>query len=96
MTNTTSTVSSGFDYYVPAEWYGDHADDYDTEAINAGVLAAINDQLPPGVTLHTNGDLIATLEALDAARDLDLAAIRDEDVDLDTIAQRHEHPCKVI
>ena len=61
---TTTTQAGTFDYTVPAEYYGDFIDGYDTEAINDAVCDALNAQLPEGVTIARNGMIFADMRAL--------------------------------
>lgn len=85
----TTTQTGSFDYTIPAEYYGDYASDYDTDAINADVCDALNALLPEGVSIARNGMVFAELDAADVARGLDFAELL-ESIDVDSIVIRHE------
>ncbi|NQX13265.1 hypothetical protein HQQ80_16690 [Microbacteriaceae bacterium VKM Ac-2855] len=76
------------DYTVKAEVYEEVGGDFDTEAVDDAVLAALNAQLPAGLTVtrsgHVRGDesLRATAEATDWRSLLDA-------IDLDSILASH-------
>lgn len=92
MTTTTTTQIATIDVTVPAEWYGDFAADFDTEAIDAeyqDALQAAAREIAPSITVHANGMIIADIEDADAARAIDWRALA-EQIDVSKIAQRHE------
>ena len=62
-TMTTTTQTGTVDYRVAADYYGDFAHEYDTEAIDAEVLAQLNILTPEGVSVAANGMVFATIEA---------------------------------
>jgi hypothetical protein len=84
---TTTVVTTWSDWY-PDAWFGDHHADFDHDGIRQEYLAALNVQLPAGVTLHANGDVIAEVDAADQARDLVLGDLEDQ-TNFVAIAQRH-------
>ena len=85
----TTTQIGTFDYTIPAEFYGDYAGDFDTDAINAEILTKLNAMLPDGVTIAANGMIFAEVDLADEAREIDFAELLDA-IDVATIANAHE------
>ena len=85
----TTTQIGSFDYTIPAEFYGDYAGDFDTDAINAEILTKLNAMLPDGVTIAANGMIFAEVDLADAAREIDFAELLDA-IDVATIANAHD------
>lgn len=69
--------------------YGDLADDYDRDAVEADFLTAIQERAPEGVTLFANGEVHATLDAAGRAREIDWAELVDG-IDVAAILERHD------
>ena len=90
----TTTQIGTFDYTIPAEFYGDFANDFDTVAINAEVLAKLNALLPDDVTIAANGMIFVEAEAVDAAREIDYREVLDQ-IDVDAIMIKHEIRARV-
>ena len=90
----TTTQIGTFDYTIPAEFYGDFASDFDTEAIDAEVLAQLNILTPEGVSVAANGMVFATIEAADEAREIDWRELLDQ-IDVDAIMIKHEIRARV-
>lgn len=88
-TMTTTTQTGTVDYRVAADYYGDFAHEYDTEAIDAEVLAQLNILTPEGVSVAANGMVFATIEAADEAREIDWRELLDQ-IDVDAIMIKHE------
>ena len=74
---------------IPGEYYGDHVDDYDHDAIRSDYRDAIQELLPAGVVLALNGQVFAELDVADEARQIDWRKIAEE-VDFDAIVARHD------
>ena len=90
----TTTQIGTFDYTTPAEFFGDFAHEYDTEAIDAEVLAQLNILTPEGVSVAANGMVFATIEAADEAREIDWRELLDQ-IDVDAIMIKHEIRARV-
>ena len=90
----TTTQIGTFDYTTPAEIFGDFAHEYDTEAIDAEVLAQLNILTPEGVSVAANGMVFATIEAADEAREIDWRELLDQ-IDVDAIMIKHEIRARV-
>ena len=90
----TTTQIGTFDYTIPAEFFGDFAHEYDTEAIDAEVLAQLNILTPEGVSVAANGMVFATIEAADEAREIDWRELLDQ-IDVDAIMIKHEIRARV-
>lgn len=69
-------------------YYGDYADDYDTDAIRADYVDALNDLAGDGVIVTASGLVYADLDYADQARDIDWRELA-ESIDLDPIAFKH-------
>lgn len=50
---------------------GQFIDDYDMDAVHADYVSLLNCDLPDGITLYPNGDVIAQVELADQARAID-------------------------
>ena len=90
----TTTQIGTFDYTIPAEFYGDYAGDFDTDAINAEILTKLNAMLPDGVTIAANGMIFAEVEMADEAREIDWRELLDQ-IDVDAIMIKHEIRARV-
>ena len=90
----TTTQIGTFDYTIPAEFYGDYAGDFDTDAINAEILTKLNAMLPDGVTIAANGMIFAEVEMADEAREIDYREVLDQ-IDVDAIMIKHEIRARV-
>jgi hypothetical protein len=86
---TTSEITTTDILDVPGEYYGDHVDDYDHDAIRSDYRDAIQELLPAGVVLALNGQVFAELDVADEARAINWAEIA-EAVDFDAIVARHD------
>ena len=91
---TTTTQTGTVDYRVAADYYGDFAHEYDTEAIDAEVLAQLNILTPEGVSVAANGMVFATIEVADEAREIDWRELLDQ-IDVDAIMIKHEIRARV-
>lgn len=87
----TMTWIRTFDYKVPTEYFGDFANDFNIDAINAAVLNAYDAALPHFMTILGNGDVLAEFDRRDEAAAVDLNTLF-EQVDVDAIVQLHELP----
>lgn len=68
---------------------GDFVDDYDMDAVHADYVSALNCELPVGITLYANGDVIAEVEFADKAREIDWDDLTNR-VPADGIFERHD------
>lgn len=68
--------------------YGEHAADFDTEAVLRDYVAALNDAAGDGVYVTAAGIVYAELDQADRARNIDWKMLAD-DVDLTPILDRH-------
>lgn len=68
---------------------GDFVADFDMDAIRADYLTLINDELPAGISVHANGQVYATLDQADNARDIRWHDFL-EQLDVEPIFERHE------
>lgn len=81
-----TTQVGQIEYQVPAEFYGDFAEDFDTEAVNAALLARLNEQMPKGVSVAANGMVFAELPLTVSAEEIVAAiAVAMEDIDVNEI-----------
>jgi hypothetical protein len=72
--------------------YGDHADDFDTDAVQDEYVAALQDaaaEFAPSITVHANGMVFADVAETDAAREIDWDELADG-IDLSAIMGRHD------
>jgi hypothetical protein len=70
-------------------YVGDFAGDFDMAKVRADYLTLINDELPEGITVHANGQVYATLDQADTARDIRWHDFL-EQLDVEPIFERHE------
>jgi len=68
---------------------GDFADDYDMDAVRADFISLINCELPDGISLCANGQVYATLDQADNARDIDWSDVCNR-LNVEPIFERHE------
>jgi hypothetical protein len=68
---------------------GDFADDYDMTEVHADYVSLINSRLPHGVTLHANGQVYATVEMANRAREINWHDLLNG-LDVQPIFERHE------
>jgi len=68
---------------------GDFADDFDMAEVQADYVSLINSRLPHGVTLHANGQVYATVEMADRAREINWRDLLNG-LDVEPIFERHE------
>lgn len=81
-----TTQVGQIEYQVPAEFYGDFAEDFDTEAVNAALLARLNEQMPKGVSVAANGMVFAEFPLTVSAEEIVAAiAVAMEDIDVNEI-----------
>jgi hypothetical protein len=71
------------------DYAGDFIDDYDMATVHADYVSMLNCDLPDGITLHANGDVIAELPLADQARDIDWADLTNER-NVQPIFERHD------
>lgn len=87
---TTTDITDIGDQLDLTTYAGDFAQDYDWDAVKADYIDAINREVPEGVTVYGNGQVIAEVgEAADAARELDWHELL-ESIDVAPIFQRHD------
>lgn len=87
---TTTTQITNIDRLLDLSGYvNDFVDDYDMGAVRRDYVQAIEDDVPNGITICFNGDVIAELEVAETARDIDWEEITDR-IDIDEILERHE------
>lgn len=88
---TTTTQITNIAHLLDLTPYaGDFIDDYDMTAVYADYLAAVNEEiLLDGVQVLFNGDVIATVDTADDARDIDWKAVTDH-VNAAPIFERHD------
>mgnify|MGYP001559894208 CR=1 FL=1 len=72
---------------------GDFIADYDMDAVHTDYVSMLNCDLPVGIDLYANGDVIAQVELADQARDIDWKAFVD-DRDAAPIFERHDRTAK--
>ena len=68
---TTTQITNIADKLDLTAYAGDFIDDYDMAAVHADYVDRLSDDLPVGIDLLRNGDVIATLAKADEARDFD-------------------------
>jgi hypothetical protein len=68
---------------------GEFVDDYDMDGVHRDYVSALNCELPDGITLYANGDVIAELPLADQAREIDWDEFGDR-VPVDEIFERHD------
>jgi len=90
----TTTQIGTFDYTIPAEFYGDYAGDFDTDAINAEILTKLNAMLPDGIYIAADGSIYAEVALADVARGINWRELLDR-IDVDTIMIKHEIRARV-
>ena len=71
------------------DYAGDVIDDFDMDAVYDDYYSMLNCDLPDGITLCRNGDVIAEVELADEARDIDWDDFVNER-DVATIFERHD------
>lgn len=86
---TTTEITNVSQMLDLSDWYGDFAGDFDTEAVRAEYVAALNAAAGAGVYVTASGIVYAELEDADRACDIDWRELADS-IDLDAIAQRHD------
>ena len=85
-TEMATTQVGQIEYQVPSEFYGDFVEDFDTEAVNAALLARLNEQMPKGVGVAANGMVFAELPLTVSAEEIVAAiAVAMEDIDVNEI-----------
>lgn len=72
---------------------GDFIADYDMDAVHADYVSLLNCDLPDGITLCANGDVIAEVELADQARDIDWHDLTNE-LDVAPIFERHDRTAR--
>ena len=70
MATTTQITNIAAKLYL-GDYIGEFAGDYDMDAVHADFVSALNCDLPDGITLCANGDVIAELPLASQARDID-------------------------
>lgn len=85
---TTTEITSISSLLDLSDVYGEHAADYDTEAVLRDYAAALDDAAGEGVYVTASGVVYAETDQADRARDIDWKALAD-DVDLAAILDRH-------
>ncbi len=71
------------------DYAGEFIADYDMDAVRADYVSMLNCDLPDGITLYANGDVIADLDSADYAWDIDWDDLMDRRP-LDGIFDRHD------
>lgn len=91
---TTTTQITNIAHLLDlTDYAGDYIADYDMAAVHADYLKAIQRELPAGITLHANGDVIATLARADRARGLHWRALANS-IDVAPIFERHDRTAR--
>ena len=92
-TEMATTQVGQIEYQVPCEFYGDFVEDFDTEAVNAALLARLNEQMPKGVGVAANGMVFAEFPLTVSSEEIVAAiAVAMEDIDVNEIIAAHELP----
>lgn len=90
----TTQITNIADKLDLTAYAGDFIDDYDMDAVYGDYIAAIDRELPDGITLCANGDVIAEVEVADQAREIDWDAITDG-IDVVPIFQEHDVTARI-
>ncbi|AZS36278.1 hypothetical protein CVS47_00879 [Microbacterium lemovicicum] len=89
MLSRMSNVEIGtVSYTLSADYLATVGADFDVEAIDDAILAALNSLTPAGVTVHRNGKAYADAAVAEAARDIDWDALLAR-IDVDQILADH-------
>jgi hypothetical protein len=86
---TTTQITNIAQYLDLTAYAGDFVEDYDMDAVHADYVSLINCDLPDGITLCRNGDVIAEVELADQAREIDWSDLTNER-NVEPIFERHQ------
>lgn len=86
---TTTYITNIADNMDLTDYANEFIDDYDMDAVYSDYWSAVQERLPEGVMLFSGGDVVATLEQADLARDIDWDDLL-EDIDVAPFFERHE------
>jgi len=75
-------------YTLSADYLATVGADFDVEAVDDAILAALNAFVPPGVTVHRNGKAYADDDAVEVARAIDWDELLSR-IDVDQILADH-------
>ena len=75
-------------YTLSADYLATVGADFDVEAVDDAILAALNALVPPGVTVHRNGKAYADDDAVEVARAIDWDELLSR-IDVDQILADH-------
>jgi hypothetical protein len=89
---TTTQITNIANKLDLTDYVGEFIDDYDMDAVHEAWADYLDAQLPDGITLCRNGDVIAELDLADQARDMDWDAFVNEQsyAELIRILTRHD------
>lgn len=86
----TTTQITNISHLLDLDAYaGDFLTDYDMDAVRADYLAQLNHDIPDGIVVYTNGDVIAEIKLAGVARQLDWRLLADG-IDAAPIFERHD------
>ena len=84
-----SRVEAGIvSYTLSSDYYAQVGADFDTEAVDDAILAALNRMLPSGIVVERSGTVLADEGMADVARSLDWSALLQQ-IDVDQILADH-------
>jgi hypothetical protein len=75
-------------YTLSADYLATVGADFDVEAVDDAILAALNILVPPGVTVHRNGKAYADADVVEVARAIDWDELLNR-IDVDQILADH-------
>ena len=75
-------------YTLSADYLATVGADFDVEAVDDAILAALNTLVPPGVTVHRNGKAYADGDVVEVARAIDWDELLNR-IDVDQILADH-------
>ena len=89
----TTTVITNIAHLLDLTGYvgSDFINDYDMDAVHADYVDYLDEQLPQGIRLHANGDVIADLALADEARGINWAEFLGGDNSAEVIAILKSH-----
>lgn len=68
---TTTQITNIAQQLDLTDYAGEFVDDYDMDAVHADYVSMLDCDLPDGITLCANGDVIADIDLADQARNID-------------------------
>lgn len=87
--STTTQITNISHLLDLTDYAGEFIADYDMDAVHADYVELLNCDLPDGITLYANGDVIADVDLADEARDIDWADLTNRRA-VDPIFERHD------